>query len=51
MLYQISSFLQGTWVYVLREPDEVVLVLGLVLPLVLIGSRPCVGPRARVQRK
>lgn len=49
MLNQLSRVLQGTWVYVLREPDEV--VLGLVLPLVLIGSRLCVGPRARVQIK
>lgn len=37
MLDQLSRVLQGTWVCVLREPDDVVLVLGLVLPLVLIG--------------
>ena len=37
MLDQLANYLQALWAYVLREPLKVLLVLGLVVPVVLIG--------------
>ena len=37
MLDQLANYLEALWAYVLREPLKVLLVLGLVVPVVLIG--------------
>ena len=34
---RLAYYFQLAWAYVLREPVKVVLVLGLVVPVVLIG--------------